>query len=160
MIRRYWHKFARALSAAPAAPAGGASSGWCWGCGIAGSLSLFACVSVAAAQDIPVPSGQALSLNEVLLDDAPGALWVRFRFLAPDIARTNGSVDFEQAGSDMDYLCQNLALPYLELHDLNPARIVVSFSDRPVTFGEKDPEATQFFETYRPENGVCIWEEF
>ena len=46
----------------------------------------------AVAQEMSVPSGQMVTLQEVLLDDAPGELWVRFRFLAPEITRDGGSV--------------------------------------------------------------------
>ena len=60
----------------------------------------------------------------------------------------------------MDFLCQSLALPYLAHHTLEPERVVISLSDRAVPFGEQDPAATQFFETYSLRDGVCIWEEF
>lgn len=112
----------------------------------------------ALAQEVSVPSGQTVTLQEVLLDDAPGALWVRFRFLAPEIARDGGSLTPDAASADMEYLCQDLAVPYLADHDIEPARIVISLADRPVEFGASDPEATQFFEAYRLEDARCIWE--
>lgn len=99
-------------------------------------------------------------MTEVLLDEDPGELWVRFRFIAPAITRGVGTVSYDQAGPDMDHLCDALALPYLETHSILPARVVISLMDRPVTFGAQDPTATQFFETYRPEGTRCIWEEF
>lgn len=107
-----------------------------------------------------VPSGQQVLLQEVLLDEAPGALWARFRFIAPAIARDGGSVDYGQAGMDMDHLCAALVPGYLEQYGLSPARVVISLSDRAVEFGAPAPEATQFFEAYRLEGGACIWEEF
>ncbi|WP_371687442.1 DUF6497 family protein [Thalassococcus sp. S3] len=112
--------------------------------------------------DVPVqvPSGQDVVLSEVLLDEEPGALWVRFRFIAPQIARDAGGVDAETAGIDMDHLCETVAVPYIAQHDLDPARIVISFSDRDVAFGTPDPAATQFFEIYRLENARCSWEQF
>ena len=112
----------------------------------------------AVAQEMSVPSGQTVTLQEVLLDDAPGELWVRFRFLAPEIARDGGSVVSDAASADMEYLCQDLAVPYLADHDIEPARVVISLADRPVEFGASDPEATQFFEAYRLEDARCIWE--
>jgi len=33
-------------------------------------------------------------------------------------------------------------------------------SDRAVPFGESAPDVTQFFESYRIENDVCVWEMF
>jgi hypothetical protein len=107
-----------------------------------------------------VPSGQAVQLHEVLLDEAPGALWARFRFVAPAISRDGGTVDFGQAGLDMDHLCAALVLDYLKAHSITPARVVISLSDRKVEFGAPAPDATQFFEAYRLEDGACIWEEF
>lgn len=130
------------------------------GCGFPVSLLVCVWASVAAAVEVPVPSGQPVSLNEVLLDTAPGELWVRFRFIAPHIARETGLVSYEQAGPDMDALCQDVALPYLDHHEIEAARVVISLSDQRLPFGSKDRTATQFFEAYRPENEACIWEEF
>lgn len=129
----------------------------CW---TAFATALFFGACPASAADIAVPSGQPVTLSEVLLDNAPGALWVRFRFVAPQIAREGGSVSYDEAGPDMDYLCDKLALPYLNHHDLQPARVVISLSDRDLPFGSKTPDATQFFEAYQPDSAGCIWEEF
>ena len=114
----------------------------------------------AAHTPVVVPSGQPVSLSEVLLDDAPGEPWLRFRFLAPSIARDGGTVDFETASGDIAHLCAAMVVPYVALHDLDPARVVISLSDRDVAFGETDPEATQFFESYRLDDGACVWEEY
>lgn len=134
------------------------------GCGFAGVVLAAMAMAVSgqpvSATEVPVPSGQTVTLKEVLLDNAPGELWVRFRFVAPQIARDGGSVGYDIAGPDMDHLCDQLALPYLNHHALEAARIVISLSDRAVTFGAKDPAATQFFETYKPDSAGCIWEEF
>ena len=151
---------ARASGAAPAAPAGGARpQGRGRGCGL--FLGMFMFVFPAAAQTaVAVPSGQPVTLSEVLIDDAPGEVWARFRFVAPEISRDKALVDYDTAAGDIAYLCQNLAIPYLELHGLNAARIVISLSDRALEFGASDPDATQFFEAFRQENDLCIWEEF
>ncbi|GHG99864.1 DUF6497 family protein [Pseudodonghicola xiamenensis] len=120
---------------------------------------MFAVASLAAAApaavQVAVPSGRQIALQEVLLDDTPGALWARFRFLAPDLAAAPA-----RAGEDLDVLCREVALPYLSSHDLSPARVVVSLADRAVPFGESDPEATQVFEAYRLEKTGCVWEGF
>lgn len=110
---------------------------------------------------VNVPSGQAVAYLDVVMD-APGAdgLAARFRFLAPAIAREGGTVDFDAATKDMLYLCQSFALPRLAENGPEPAQIIISLSDREVPFGEATPEATQFFEAYRVENGTCIWEAF
>lgn len=113
-----------------------------------------------AAQQVQVPSGQSVTLNEVLIDERPGETWVRFRFIAPDIARNGEAINYDVAAPDMDHLCETLALAYLQQYELTPTRVVISLSDRVVPFGTPTPEATQFFEAYRPETTRCIWEEF
>ncbi len=106
----------------------------------------------------PVPSGQPVEFVEVLLDNNPGELWVRFRFIAPKIGSTTGRIGYDVASADMEHLCQTLAIPYVAQHELNPARVVISLSDRPVEFGHSEPDATQFFEAYRLEQSNCVWE--
>ncbi|MCV6585188.1 MAG: DUF6497 family protein [Marinibacterium sp.] len=117
--------------------------------------------SAADAASIDVPSGQSVDLHEVLLDDTPGALWVRFRFVAPQISATTGAVSADVAAADMDYLCTAVALPYIASYDLAPQRIVVSLSDRALAFGMSDPDATQYFELYSADASDpsgCVWE--
>lgn len=164
MIRASRYQTARATCAAPAAPAGGAWFARGRGCGYLAAIPFAFCALAAAAADaIAVPSGQTVTLAEVLLDDAPGQpgqTWARFRFLAPQIARGTGTVSYETAAPDMDHLCGAIALPYLAEHGLAPARVVISLSDRMVPFGAQDPAATQYFEAYRPEGAACMWEAF
>jgi hypothetical protein len=110
---------------------------------------------------VAVPSGQAVRLLDVVLN-APGPEGVaaRFRFVAPAIAKDGGGVDFETASADMAHLCQSYALPRLAELGPVPTQIIISFSDRPVPFGEAAPDATQFFEAYRVEGDACIWEAY
>lgn len=123
-------------------------------------IALVLAAPVFAAEVPAVPSGQDISLIEVIEDTAPGALWVRLRFLAPAIARDTGTIGFDQATADMEALCAAIAVPYVADHGLKPERVVVSLSDRPLPFGQSDAEATQFFDLFRIEGGLCIWEAF
>lgn len=107
---------------------------------------------------VDVPSGQPVELHEVLVEQMENETWLRFRFVAPRIARETGNVDYLQAEPDMIHLCTTLAIPYAAEYGLNGDVIVVSLADRPVEFGAANPDATQFFEAYRPRDGVCIWE--
>ncbi|MEM7320573.1 MAG: DUF6497 family protein [Pseudomonadota bacterium] len=111
-----------------------------------------------AETKIPVPSGQDIFFHEALLDEAPGALWLRLRFVAPAISKTD--LNPENTMSDLEHLCAHLAVPYVEQHRLTPAVVVISLADRRIPFGARDPDATQFFEAYRLENARCIWEGF
>ncbi|WP_289069386.1 DUF6497 family protein [uncultured Aliiroseovarius sp.] len=111
---------------------------------------------------ITVPSGQEITVLDMIEDDeGTFGPTVRFRFLAPRIARDKGDVAFMQAEDDMAALCQDYALPLLTTMGADlPTQIIIVLSDRVVEFGVADPEATQFFEAYRPEDGHCIWEGF
>ena len=110
---------------------------------------------------IEVPSGQVVTWLATVMD-APGpeGLTVRFRFLAPAIARSGGTVDAEAAQVDMARLCETFALPRIATTGPMPAQIIISLSDRPVAFGQPDPDVTQYFEAYRPEGDTCVWEPF
>ena len=114
---------------------------------------------VVQAESVQVPSGQPVQFIE-MLQDARGSegLTMRFRFLAPQIAKETGSIGIDSALEDIDSLCAAYAAPAVA--DMRPAprQIVISLMDRIVEFGATNPDATQFFEAYRIENGTCIWE--
>lgn len=159
MIRQIRHRTAQANSTARAIPEGGACPWWVRGRAISLIVfALFAPVSAESNSSLPVPSGQPVQLSDVLLDTNPGELWLRFRFIAPKIGATVGRIGYDVASIDMEHLCQTLAVPYVAKHELTPARVVISFSDRPLEFGDAAPDATQFFEAYRLEQSRCIWE--
>lgn len=127
---------------------------------VTAALALVPLAASAQAVAIAVPSGQPVTLTEILGDENPGEMWMRFRFVAPQIARDGGTIAHDTAAADLDWLCANLVLPYLDGRGLKPARVILSMADRPVRFGVSDPAATQYFETFRPEAGRCIWEAF
>lgn len=110
---------------------------------------------------IAVPSGQPVTLQDVIWNEAgPNGLTLRFRFVAPQIARDSGSVDAETASADMMALCNAFALPRIAELGPQPGQVIISLSDRALPFGETVPEATQFFEAFSIEDGTCIWEMF
>ncbi|MGB3146903.1 MAG: DUF6497 family protein [Paracoccaceae bacterium] len=110
---------------------------------------------------VEVPSGQEIRFVEMIQDTAGvGGLTYRFRFVAPAIARDGGSVSQEEAIEDMQAICENFALPRLASTGPVPAQIIISFADRPVVFGEANPDATQYFEAFSPADDSCIWEGY
>jgi hypothetical protein len=139
---------------------GGAAGSWNGGAGRDGA------VRVQAGPDVPdeqivLPSGQTVTLQDVVWNvPGPEGLTSRFRFIAPAIAASGGTVDFETAAADMLWLCQNYALPRVADPGPQPSQIVISLSDIPVPFGEANPVATQFFEAYTLEDGACQWSVF
>lgn len=111
---------------------------------------------------IPVPSGQTVTLMETIWNErGPNGLSIRFRFLAPAIAKGTGTITPDQAEADMLALCRDYALSRIgDATGPEPAQIIISLSDRPVPFGESHPEATQFFESYDLVDGDCVWSLF
>ena len=69
-----------------------------------------------------------------------------------------GGVDFDTASADMQFLCDSFALPRIAAQGPHPEQVIISLSDVAVAFGEAAPEATQYFEAFRIEDGACIWE--
>ena len=124
-------------------------------------LGLILPLPLMAEDALTLPSGQKVTLIEALTN-IPGndGLAIRYRFLAPEIARDTGTIDADTAGADMDWLCNTYALPRLPLNGPQPAEIIISMSDMNVPFGEDHPEATQFFNSYKIEDGECQWEMF
>ncbi len=120
---------------------------------------LLALTAPAAAEQIAVPSGQRVTLIEVITD-APGSAGDthRYRFLAPGIARANPTVTREEIFADIGHLCSAFVIPALEDSDSTPNQIIISLSDQPVDFGAANPEITQFFEAYAIQDAACIWE--
>lgn len=125
--------------------------------GLRGCVIALLASPLAAAE---VPSGQEVILQEVLVDEQETVTWLRFRFLAPQIAGGGGQITYEVAGQDMLHLCETVALPYIDEYTLNGDKVVISFMSQITEFGQSDPDVTQYFESFRPENGVCMWDEF
>lgn len=128
------------------------------------AMLLVALVAVAACQEetdagpeIDVPSGRDLSLIDVITN-APGpqGAAARFRFLAPDLT----SEDAEAAAADMQVVCDSFALARTDGMVPEPQQIIISFASAAVPFGEAAPDVVQFFESFRIENGACVWEVF
>ena len=131
---------------------------------ISTALSLLALTALAGCQEeapageaVSVPSGRKLSLIDVITDvRGPAGATARFRFLAPGLV----PADAETAADDMQALCDGFAIKRIEGMVPAPQQIVISFASEAVPFGQAAPDVVQFFESYRPENGACVWEVF
>lgn len=118
-------------------------------------------ISLGDGSAISVPSGQTVTLQDVIWNSAgPEGAVARFRFVAPQIARDGGTISADQVAADLLHLCENLVLGKLAEKGPLPPNVLVSMADRAVNFGETVPEATQYFESYRIEDGRCISELF
>ncbi|NHB77556.1 DUF6497 family protein [Rhodobacter calidifons] len=126
--------------------------------------SLLALMALAGCQEeapageaVSVPSGRKLSLIEVITDvRGPAGATVRFRFLAPGLV----PAEAETAAEDMQALCDGFAIKRIDGMVPAPQQIVISFASEVVPFGQAAPDVVQFFESYRLENGRCVWEIF
>ncbi|WP_043746611.1 DUF6497 family protein [Pseudooceanicola atlanticus] len=119
---------------------------------------LAAATTARGQEGIPaVPSGLVLTLQEVLEDPQPdGQLWLRLRYVAPDLAPDN----YASVEEDFAVLCSEQALTYAGENALIASQAVISIASATVEFGSTAPDVTQFFEAFRLENGACIWEAF
>ena len=123
------------------------------------SLALALLGGAAAAQEEALQP--EISRIEVLTDQVGAEEWVRFRLVLPRLdPERSDALRYEDVEPLFQPFCEQTVLPYLQTHGLEPDQIVISLSDRFVEFGTSDPEATQYFEQFRPERGDCIWEEF
>ena len=126
-----------------------------------GAIASVFCLTVpfvVAAQDMP--SGQSVTLHEVLVDTVSGENWLRFRFIAPSINKDVGGLAYDSAFEDIEHLCTEIAVPYIAEYDMKSDLVVVSIADQKIEFGETNPDATQFLEAFRVKSDVCIWEAF
>lgn len=128
------------------------------------AMLLAALAAVAGCEDekgdgpkVEVPSGRALSLIDVITNaPGPAGATARFRFLAPGLS----SEEAEAAAADMQAVCDSFAVKRIDGMVPAPQQIVISFASQPVPFGEAAPDVVQFFESFRVENGACVWEVF
>lgn len=108
---------------------------------------------------IAVPSGMEVRWLETLRDSqGPAGLTMRFRFVAPGLAKKK--VSQEAIDKDMATLCNDYALPRIAKSGPQPAQIIIAVADRVFPFGEADESVKQYFEAYSIENGACVWELF
>ncbi|MCC5975676.1 MAG: acetolactate synthase [Rubellimicrobium sp.] len=109
-----------------------------------------------AAETFRTPSGLEVTLFDVVLEPEAGI--ARFRYLAP--ALEDGGVTYPEVAADFVWLCEAVGIAALEANDWDAPRIIVTLADRPVPFGEMDPDAIQFIDGFERQGGRCLWDEF
>jgi uncharacterized protein DUF6497 len=113
-----------------------------------------------AAQKLAVPSGQLVLPYEALWEDQPenGEVWLVLRFLAPDIAKAKGKYSYNDTTPDIDFLCENIGLPLVEMTGGGVDQIIVTLLDAPLARGARDKKVTRYMNAYRVDQGICEWE--
>lgn len=112
-----------------------------------------------AFAEVPVPSGAQVSLMETLWQgpEEVGETLLRLRFLSPEIG---AGQPYEVAAADMTHLCLSLAMPMMMESGRAADLIMISLAAAPSGFGETDPGLVQFFEAFRPRDGLCEIEDY
>ena len=61
---------------------------------------------------------------------------------------------------DIQFLCENYALPRLKAMNPRPTQIVISMASAPSPFGSFDPAIVQLFEGFSVprDREACVWE--
>lgn len=116
------------------------------------------CATDLAAQDIPVPSGLPMTLFDVRLEQNPAI--ARFRFVSEAIDPAGAGKTFVDVVDDLQYLCDNVAVPSLAANNWTGGEVILSLSSAETPFGETAPEVTQFFQPYEIADEACIWGDF
>jgi hypothetical protein len=121
--------------------------------------ALFVAGSAAFGQmSVAVPSGQAIEFFEQRVDDATGA--VRLRFLAPDLDDPLKRPSFEDITLDLEMLCREFGVKTTLEDGLENTQIVISLSSEKVEYGVINSEVEQVFEAFSVQNGTCMLEMF
>ncbi|MDJ0821894.1 MAG: DUF6497 family protein [Paracoccaceae bacterium] len=119
---------------------------------------MFSYANQVLAEDVPVPSGMPVTFHDMISDEPGDELTYRFRFVAPEIGQSDRG--FIEVADDMQMLCTQYALPRIAEIGPPPAHIVITLMSEPTEFGVANANVTQFFESYSPQDGTCIWEVF
>jgi len=121
--------------------------------------SVGAAAAEALGTPVMAPSGFDVTPHEVLYEEHPysGETLIVVRLVAPAIASRVLAADLQ---ADMEWACETWGLPAAQALSSAADQIIVELMAELVPRGETAPETRRFFETYRPENGLCIWELF
>lgn len=111
---------------------------------------------------IPLPSGQSVTLNQVIWPGegaAAGERILRLRFLAPRIAKgRTDAVGAEAATDDLQYLCDHVGIRTLDGQGDKVDVIAITLMAKPVPFGTAAPDVTQYIDAFLPKGDHCEWE--
>ncbi|MEL7212951.1 MAG: DUF6497 family protein [Pseudomonadota bacterium] len=163
MVQIVAQRFQHAPLSGVAAPIGRTLLGG-RGCafGLAFALSAFPASAATFSDNVPgVPSNAVVYILEILNDQTdPEDVVFRARYVMPAISRETGNLVYDDVAEDFVTLCEDHALPVLREGGFEPARIVISLSDRETEFGVADADATQLFEAFTVDGETCIWDQF
>jgi hypothetical protein len=117
----------------------------------------------AGAEGLRMPSGaEAVALDQIWDEDMD---MIRLRYIVPRLAEPGGTYLADGAGlfADMQWLCGQ-ALAGLPQAGSDPAAdgwrgAIVTLLDRPLEFGQRDPDVVQVFESFVFGTDGCDWDD-
>jgi len=113
--------------------------------------------SLPAQAEIVVPSGRAMEVYSFEVVEQPQDRNLLFVGVLADPLDPQS---YDAAAQDMDALCKDLALPEAivqERQGILINEVSIRLADRPLGYGETDPDATQFMGFYEIVSGECEW---
>ncbi|PID36713.1 MAG: hypothetical protein CR993_03550 [Rhodobacterales bacterium] len=122
--------------------------------GVASAVFMTVAALPALGEELTLPSGARALVLDVVDGRETGIGTVWFRYLY----QHEPGVPTDHITDDARHLCETHALP--QTTDDVPDHIVVVLTDAQIEFGQSDETVAQFFEVFRPDEGVCIWEAF
>lgn len=121
---------------------------------------LVALAPISALGEVVAPSGQIVTLQEVLTEQNPwsGETQIVVRLLAPMIADDSLSDDLIR--SDMEWACGVWGQSAASQPDRKVEWVVIEMMAATASRGTATPDIRRFYETYRLDGDLCIWELF
>ncbi len=120
-------------------------------------LVAFLLLTSPAAAQVVVPSGQAVETHSFeVVAQTEGKHLLFVGLVAPDLKADS----YDSAAKDMDVLCTEVALPEAftqARQGLAITEVSIRLADRPLAYGETDPQAVQFMSFYDISTGECTW---
>jgi len=121
---------------------------------------LVALAPISAVGEVMAPSGQPVTLHEVLAEENPwsGQAQLVVRLMAPMIA--DDTLSDAAIREDMEWACRVWGLPAAVQNDHVMEWVVVEMMAAPASRGTATPDIRRFYETYRLDGDLCICELF
>lgn len=121
---------------------------------------LFALAPLSAMGEVMAPSGQPVTLHELMTEQNPwsGETQLVIRLIAPELAEDRLSE--ASIAADMDWACTTWGIAAADQQSDAIEWVVVEMMASLAPRGSTTPDIRRLYETYRLEGDACIWELF
>lgn len=115
----------------------------------------------AMAEPVTAPSGLTWGLQETLFEPTGASdddiEVIRLRYVS-ELVADRAAYGFDVIEKDFVFFCESVGLQKVTESAPQARQIIVSVASDWVAFGETAPEIVQYFEAFRPEGNLCIWD--